>query len=47
MNRYARDDGGNISFFFFNLLTAGSDYFYTIRHYSELRNFNMQLGRFY
>lgn len=29
--------------FFFNLLTAGSDYFYTIRHYSELRNFNMQL----
>lgn len=29
------------------LLTAGSDNFYTIRHYSELRNQNMQLGRFY
>jgi hypothetical protein len=37
--------GGNISAYF--LLTAGSDSFYTIRHHSELRIFNMQLGRFY
>lgn len=29
----------------FLLPAAGSVYFYAIRHYSELRNINLQLGR--
>lgn len=32
---------------FFFLLTAGSDHLYPIRHYAELHNLNLQLGRLY